>query len=358
VSRHNAAVLAPLMDARGLRLEGIMPFGAGNQFKVSRGGGGARCGGRPRAWSWDDPDASLPPPDDSPAAAAHSPAPSPAQIPMDIHLFCPRASLAAVQHGIQRLPVGASCKYINYDVNAAQVVDMNAVVKGGGQAAGAAAAAAAAARAPSSSAAVAYRGAAAGAPSESDVLSRHLDSLFVEPVPYDAQPQAAQPAAVVTPMYPHQLKAVAWMAQREAPMTVKTALEHQRRLAAAAAAAAATSTPSPSGKGAGSKSKPSSSSSSSSSSAAAASTSSGTAAAEEAALARIVDRVRAVASTRSFFWQEVVVGTELFYENVATGQRVRQPPQLPRGGILADVSGGRGGRGERHVQLQAGGACV
>lgn len=236
ISRQNAALLAPMMDTRGLRLEGSV--GKIGKF----------------------------------------------QIPLDIHLFCPRANMAVVQHALRQLPTAGAPKHVNFDPAAVYLVDLDHIAQtayGPPRPAGAA-------TAPS------Y-----GAPSEAAVL-RHLDSLFIEPIPYDAQPEAPQPRTVLTSLYPHQLKALAWMLERETPMNVATALAHQRQQAAAAIAAAAARGRDGAGAGSSTSSSRAASSLSSSSNS---SSSSASADPDGAALERILSRARASAASRCFMWE-------------------------------------------------------
>lgn len=171
-----------------------------------------------------------------------------------------------------------------------------------------------------------------------DVLEKHMDKLFVDPTPYEEMPLAKQPADLKTELYPHQLKALQWMVERERPLTVGKALAAMAKATEDKAKAGAAGAAASAGAGAGSSSSSSMSSAAAATSSSVGSTStaaSSSASSADRCAARldvVAFRVRASASTRAFFWERTAEGQ---YLNVATNTVVKNPPPLPCGGILA-----------------------
>lgn len=163
--------------------------------------------------------------------------------------------------------------------------------------------------------------AAMGATFSDAVVQRHAEELFVGAQPYDAMPEAPQPAALLTRLFPHQAKALAWMIARERPLTVAQALAEQSTGGGGAAVASAA--------GAGASGAGAAGASASGSGAAL-----GTEAAALAALRSVIAQSVADGKKRAMFWE--VRGSSLF--NIATNSlvKVADAPPLPRGGILAD----------------------
>jgi hypothetical protein len=188
IKRQVAAVLAPLMDHHGLRLE-------------------------PRVTSLGE-----------------------YTIQCDLDFFSPQAAVAAVHNAIRALPSFLRLPWLNFDPNAgpasapplAARIAVRAPVP---QPAGTVYTSGGAI--PNGGAGVAHRssvgvpGSSYGAPTSSfEALvagARGTDALF-EQASYELQPAAPQPALLTTLLLPHQLKAVFWMLQRERIGSVSMAL--------------------------------------------------------------------------------------------------------------------------------------
>jgi len=129
---------------------------------------------------------------------------------------------------------------------------------------------------------------AAVGPSLVAVMERELENIFRVGggLSYEAMPEAAVPTGLRVELYAHQLKALHWMRERERGATIAELLaEASPAMIAAATAASAT-------------------------------------------------------ASQVFFWtKEVTSGGGVVYRNVATNSAFKQPPRLPKGGILADDMG-------------------
>ena len=156
ISRVNAALLAPMMDRYGLRVEGRVPWGAQNKYSI----------------------------------------------PLEVSFYCPRASVQAAKKMIAAL----QGRPVPIPVAASTASSLNSALLGPAAAYAAAAAAAPAYSVTARSGGYGDYAGAASAPSESALLSTHLEALYLEAIPYDEQEEAAQPAAVLTPLFTHQRK--------------------------------------------------------------------------------------------------------------------------------------------------------
>lgn len=134
-------------------------------------------------------------------------------------------------------------------------------------------------------------------PTLNQVIERELEGIYRSGASYEAMPEAESPPALRTYLYPHQRKALHWMRQQERHRTV----EHALAEVVASSPSSASAAPS--------------------------------------------QRSRKAAQGQHdppqvFFWtKEFLPGGGCVYKNLATNSAFRDPPCLPRGGILADDMG-------------------
>jgi len=135
-------------------------------------------------------------------------------------------------------------------------------------------------------------------PPVSEVIERELEVIYRTGVSYENSPEAHEPEALRTDLFPHQRKALYWMLQKERLLTVEQAL-----------AEAPTNSPAAAFKSCVSKSQTS-------------------------------KVPKATDPLQWFFWtKETLPNGSCIYKNLATNSAFRESPSLPRGGILADDMG-------------------
>lgn len=201
IKREVAAVLAPLMDSRGLRLEPRV---------TSLGAYALQC---------------------------------------DLDFFAPAGAVGAVHNSIRALSAFLRWPWLNFDPGAGPQAapSQSERARGGAKAAPPlrtplAGAYSGAGGAPSVGAAGTTLTKAGVSASVIDAMAgggllQCADALFGEVVPYEQQPEAPQPALLTTLLLPHQRKAVSWMLQREHVGSVSVALDVLAMQRASAAAA-------------------------------------------------------------------------------------------------------------------------
>lgn len=139
-------------------------------------------------------------------------------------------------------------------------------------------------------------------PSMGEIMERELENIYRGGASYESAPEAAQPTALRTPLYPHQLKALHWMQMQERSLTVAEALAERLTEGTDAASAEVPSTGKRGRSGRPQAARPS--------------------------------------QPQAFFWtREQPHHGGYVYKNLATNAAFREPPRLPRGGILADDMG-------------------
>lgn len=143
-------------------------------------------------------------------------------IQCDLDFYANMPDVAAVHNAIRALPAYLRYPWLNFEPDAgpesaptmadrirvphpgsAPRPQAASVYSGGG---GASSGAAGVDRRPSTSGA---------SPSMETLLASGATALFSDAIPYDLQPEAAQPALLSTLLLPHQLKGLAWMLLRE-----------------------------------------------------------------------------------------------------------------------------------------------
>lgn len=150
------------------------------------------------------------------------------------------------------------------------------------------------------------RGNAAKGPSMHDVIERELEGVFRGGAMYEDAPEAETPESLMTPLYPHQRKALHWMMQRERELSIDQALSELGDNAHDSGVVANLS---------------------------AASSSTG-------GRRRRTGGQGEKLPSQVFFWtKERAPNGTWIYKNLATNSAYLVAPRFPRGGILADDMG-------------------